>query len=69
VCSITTPPGNCQYSFLVTVTDAKGQAATGTLSVSIALLPLKITTTSLPGGTVGVVYSTQLNATGGLPKQ
>jgi len=36
--------------------------------VSVTLLPLKITTTSLPAGTVGQPYNAQINASGGLPK-
>ncbi len=40
-------------------------AASGSLSIVVSPAPLSVTTTSLPGGTVGTAYSTTLAATGG----
>ncbi len=53
-------------SFTVRVADAAGQADTKNLSITINLLnPPNITTTTLPGGTVGQPYNQTLQATGG----
>jgi len=58
-------PGG-QSSFTVRVQDAGGQSATKALSITINVpAPPHITTTSLPGGTVGQAYSQTLQATGG----
>jgi serine protease len=54
------------YTFTAKVDDAASQSATKTLSVDVAD-PLSITTTSLPGGTVGSSYSQTLAAGGGKP--
>jgi len=67
-----TPSASGQYSFTVQVTDsgAQPQSATKAFSISIAALapaPLQITTTSLPGGGVGVNYSATLVAANGVP--
>jgi hypothetical protein len=54
-------------SFTVRVADAAGQDDTQGLSITINLAnPPTITTTTLPGGTVGQVYSQTLQATGGI---
>jgi hypothetical protein len=54
-------------SFTVRVADAAGQDDTQALSIVINLLnPPSITTTTLPGGTVGQPYSQTLQATGGI---
>jgi hypothetical protein len=52
---------------MVKVTDAANNTATASLSVTIApaVVPLAITTTSLPSGTVGLAYSGAVAATGG----
>ncbi len=59
-------------SFVVTVTDSASPAGTATATLSIAIRasgssasPLRVTTTSLPGATVGVWYSAPLAASGG----
>jgi hypothetical protein len=53
-------------SFTVRVADAAGQDDTQALSITINLpAPPDITTTTLPGGTVGQAYSETLQATGG----
>jgi hypothetical protein len=53
-------------SFTVRVADAAGQDDTQALSITINLpAPPNITTTTLPGGTVGQPYSQTLQATGG----
>ncbi|MCC6862764.1 MAG: putative Ig domain-containing protein [Bryobacterales bacterium] len=55
------------FSFSVTVQDSAGSTSPAQpLSISIAS-GVTVATTSLPNGTVGVVYSAQLNATGGAP--
>ena len=54
-------------SFTVRVQDAAGQSDTQPLSILINLSnPPAITTTTLPGGTVGQPYSQTLEATGGI---
>ncbi len=56
------------YSFTVTATDSSVPpvAVNQALSITINNVPLAITTTSLPNGTLGVAYAgAQLNATGG----
>jgi hypothetical protein len=58
-------PGG-QSSFTVRVQDAGGQSATKALSITINVpAPPNITTTTLPGGTVGQAYNQTLQATGG----
>ena len=53
-------------SFTVRVQDAGGQSATQALSITINIpVPPSITTTTLPGGTVGKLYNQSLQATGG----
>jgi hypothetical protein len=53
-------------SFTVRVADTVGQTDTQALSILInPLNPPTITTTSLPGGTVGLAYDEGLQATGG----
>ena len=53
-----------EYPFTARVTDSVSQSATKSLSISVAD-PLSVTTTSLPGGTVGQAYSQSVTATGG----
>ena len=54
-------------SFTVRVADAAGQDDTQALSIVINLSdPPIITTTTLPGGTVGQAYNQTLQATGGI---
>jgi len=61
----TTPQGTS--SFTVRVTDSLGQSDTRALSITINLPPpLNITTTSLPGGSIGQAYSQTVAATGGI---
>ena len=61
-----TPTAAGTSSFTVRVADTGGQADTQALSILINLSsPPIITTTSLPGGTVGLAYSEGLQATGG----
>ena len=62
-----TPTAAGTSTATVTVTDGGApnpQTATKNFTISIAA-PLTITTTSLPGGTVGTPYSAALQATGG----
>jgi hypothetical protein len=51
-------------SFVVRVTGQDGSASTKSLTLRVASL-LQITTTTLPGGSVGTSYSRQVVATGG----
>ena len=65
-----TPTTADSYSFTVKVTDSTtptAQTATKSLTIAVAAaaIPVKITTTSVPSGQVGVTYSTTLAATGG----
>ena len=61
-----TPTAAGTSSFTVRVADTAGQAVTQALSILInPPSPPHITTTSLPGGTVGLAYSEVLQATGG----
>ncbi|MFZ3262852.1 MAG: putative Ig domain-containing protein [Terriglobales bacterium] len=55
-------------SFTATVTDAEKPAMTASANLSIAISapPLSVTTSSLPGGTLGSAYSQTLAATGGI---
>ncbi len=64
-----TPTAAGSSSFTVQVKDAKNNTGTQALSISIvaAAQPLKITTTSLGQASIGVAYSTALQATGGTP--
>jgi len=61
-----TPTATGTSSFTVRVADQAGQADQQALSILInPAVPPTITTTSLPGGTVGLPYSQTLAATGG----
>ena len=54
-------------TFTVRVADAAGQDDTQALSIVINLInPPSITTTTLPGGTVGQAYNQTLQVTGGI---
>ena len=56
-----------QSTFTVRVADAAGEDDTQALSITINLVnPPAITTTTLPGGTVGQPYNQTLQATGGI---
>ena len=62
-----TPTGAGTSTFTVRVQDAAGEADTQQLSIVINLTnPPIITTTTLPGGTVGQPYSQALQASGGI---
>ncbi|MGH2811589.1 MAG: putative Ig domain-containing protein, partial [Actinomycetota bacterium] len=62
-----TPSSPGTYAFIAQVTDAASPARSDTraLSIAVAPAPLEITTTSLPGGTVGRSYNQTLAAIGG----
>jgi subtilisin family serine protease len=62
-----TPTSAGTFSFTAQVTDSASQSDTQALSITVAVAPLAITTTSLPSGTVGVAYSAALAASGGVP--
>jgi hypothetical protein len=58
-----TTPGSA--TFTVKVTDSSSATATKSLTVAVNPDPIVVTTAPLPPGTVGVVYSQLLSATGG----
>src|ERR1035437_9351251 len=61
-----TPTAAGTFNFTIQVVDAAKAKATQAFTIKIAPAPLVITTTSLPGGTVGTSYTaTTLAATGG----
>ena len=61
----TAPAGT--FPFTVQVADTSGQQDTQALSVRVTpTTPPQITTTSLPGGTAGQLYSFRVQATGGI---
>jgi subtilisin family serine protease len=62
-----TPTTSGSSAFTARVTDSDGRSDTQALSIAVAPPPPTITTTSLPGGAVGVAYSQTLQATGGAP--
>ena len=59
-----TPTGTGTFNFTVKVTDSVSATATENLSIVVGAT-LTITTTSLPGGSVGTAYSATLQASGG----
>ncbi len=61
-----TPTTVGTYTFTMRVSDYDGQQATQQFSLTVAP-PLQITPTTLPAGTVGVPYSRDLPAQGGIP--
>ena len=64
-----TPTASGTYSFSITATDSSSPALTATspYTLTIAAPTLMVSTPTLPAGTVGVVYSQTLTATGGTP--
>jgi hypothetical protein len=60
-----TPTAAGSSSFQVKVTDSQQGSATGSFTIRITAAPLAITTTSLPGATVGTSYTAILAAAGG----
>jgi hypothetical protein len=65
-----TPTGTLTgaVNFTVTVTDSESpkKTATANLSITITASTLSVTTTSLPGGSIGTAYSQTLQAKGGI---
>jgi Putative Ig domain len=60
-----TPTASGTSNFTVQVKDNAGRTATAGLSITVNAA-LAIAATSLPGGTVGTAYGTNVNATGGV---
>jgi len=59
-----TPTATGTFTFIVTATDSLG--VNGTHSYTVVINPaVTITTTALPGGTVGTAYNQTISATGG----
>ncbi|MDP2755168.1 MAG: PKD domain-containing protein [Nitrospirota bacterium] len=67
VATWTAPSTSGTYTVTCTVSDGKGGTASKGVNITVteSTTPLSITTTSLPSGTVGVSYGTNLSATGG----
>ena len=66
---IGTPMGGGVSTFTVRATDSEGSPQTATKQLSITIgpaVPLSISTTSLPSGTVGTQYSAPISAIGGV---
>lgn len=61
-----TPSAAGSFTVTVTVADSTDARATRTLALTV-VTGLAVSTTSLPGGTVGTNYSASLQATGGRP--
>lgn len=59
--------GAGNYSFTVTVTDSLNNSSTAGFPFTIIAAPSITTGSPLPSATVGQAYSTQLQATGGVP--
>jgi len=65
-----TPTASGSFSFTVKATDSASspQSASGSESITVAaaaVIPIQLTTSSLPGGTVSTAYSATLTASGG----
>jgi hypothetical protein len=60
-----TPTAPGTYNFVVRAQDAGGATATRSLAVTIGGSGLTITTTALPGASLGTAYSATLQASGG----
>ena len=65
--SITGTPstGEIAGTFVVTVTDSKGNTGTATITLTVPYPHLTVITTTLPNGIVGTAYSQTLSAGGG----
>jgi Putative Ig domain/Divergent InlB B-repeat domain/Putative binding domain, N-terminal/Viral BACON domain len=64
---IGTPTTVTITNFTVEVTDSNQLSATQSFSLTTSIVPLQITSTTLPGATQNVFYSTSLGASGGHP--
>ena len=64
-----TPTAGGTFSLIVQVADSGNPQATAsaTLSLTVTILPLTVTSTTLPNGTVDTAYRQSLQATGGIP--
>ena len=64
-----TPTAGGRASFSVQVADSGNPplTASSSLSINVVVLPLSITTTSLPDGVVDTAYKQKIQATGGIP--
>ena len=62
-----TPSAGGTANFIVKVSDSGGGSDTQALAITVTVPPLSVTTSSLPGGTVGTPYSQALAASGGTP--
>src|SRR5438477_6536771 len=61
-----TPTVAGSFPFTVAVKDAASGSASANLSINVVSVPpLQVTSSQLPGGTVGSAYSATLNASGG----
>jgi hypothetical protein len=66
ITGVATGPGSSPFTIMVK--DASNATASQPLTITVNAPPaLTITTTSIPGGEVGIAYSQTLQATGGVP--
>lgn len=61
------PAGAGTFPITVTADNGLGQPAVQRFTLTVALLPLSISTTTLPGAFTGQAYSTTLGSVGGTP--
>jgi uncharacterized repeat protein (TIGR01451 family) len=63
-----TPTAAGAFAFTVEAADSESPAVSGTqaLTLTVSPAPVVVSTTSVPGGTVGAAYSQQLSASGGV---
>jgi len=62
-----TPTTAASSTFTVSASDSESPAAVGSQAYTVVVVPtLKITTTTLPGATIGTAYSTTIGVTGGV---
>ncbi|HTC89345.1 MAG TPA: putative Ig domain-containing protein [Bryobacteraceae bacterium] len=62
-----TPTTKGTYSFIITITDQNNVSTDFSYTLTVAPLPTITTASPLPNGPVGVPYSQQIAATGGVP--
>jgi hypothetical protein len=64
-----TPTAGGTFNFTIQLTDSGTPevAITSNLSITVTVLPLSISTTSLPDGSLDTAYKQQVQATGGIP--
>ena len=67
ISGIPADPGTINFAVQVADSGNPPLTATANLSISVAVPPISITTTSLPNATLDAIYSQPIQATGGIP--